>query len=73
MADKEVPEANVSTLPQQIDPNADLMKARPGGAESVDHVPTGGDAELKPESTFDGPGSEGGYEGGPEKTEIAGA
>lgn len=54
-----------SVLPQQQDPNADLMKARPGGdTDTVVTNPGTGFRDQKPESGFEGPGSEGGYEGG---------
>ncbi len=72
MAEEQAPEPQASTLDQQIDPNADLMKARPGGAEDIGANPGAGDPDEKADSTYEGAGSEGGYEGGPEKTDIPG-
>ncbi len=67
MADEKTPTETESVLPQQVDPNADLMKARPGGeTEVIGKNPGTGFRDEKPDSTYEGSGSEGGYEGGPE-------
>jgi hypothetical protein len=62
MSDQKVPVETLSELPQQIDPNADLMKARPGGETDIGTNPATGYDDMKPASTFEGTGSEGGYE-----------
>ena len=65
MSDEHVAVDTQSDLPQQIDPNADLMKGRPGGDTDIGTNPGTGYEDLKPESDLEGTGSEGGYEGGP--------
>jgi hypothetical protein len=47
-------------------PNADLMKGRPGGDTDIGTNPATGYDDMKPASTFEGTGSEGGYEKGPD-------
>ncbi len=65
MSDEKVEVETQSDLPQQIDPNADLMKGRPGGDTDIGTNPATGYDDMKPASDFKGTGSEGGYENGP--------
>lgn len=69
MADDQETTESESDLPQQVDPNADLMKARPGGDSGVQGKNPGtGFRDEKTDSQYEGAGSEGGYEGGPAAT-----
>ncbi len=71
MSDEITTTETQSDAPQQVDPNADLMKARPGGTTQVaGKNPGTGYRDEKTESTFEGPGSEGGYEDGPATADL---
>ncbi|MDQ1356914.1 MAG: hypothetical protein QOF20_1833 [Acidimicrobiaceae bacterium] len=58
MSDEQV--ENQSNLQQQQDPRGDLLKARPGGdTDIVDPNPNSGYRDQKPESAYEGEGSDG--------------
>jgi hypothetical protein len=60
MSDQKASTENQSDLPQQQDPNADHMKARPGGDTDIGENPNTGYRDQKPESGHSGAGSSGG-------------